>query len=269
MTMLMLEDHVVLVLGGGSGLGRGLVGKFLEEGAGVAVLEVSANKVEDLHEEFGDTVLALQGDVTVIDDLERCRTAVLEKFGRLDALVGCVGIFDLNIALRDTPLDKMPTLFDEIFHINVLGTLLAVKIFVDLLDKTEGAIVITTSTAAYAADGGGLTYTASKGALRSVVNQLGFELAPRIRVNGVAPLTFANSKLRGPAALGKDSWNQSQIPVEEMRSSFERLVPLGALRVPEDYAPVYAFLASRHNKIMTGQSVIADQGMFNRPIMTA
>jgi NAD(P)-dependent dehydrogenase (short-subunit alcohol dehydrogenase family) len=267
--MLMLEDHVTLVLGGGSGLGRGLVRKFLEEGAQVAVLEVAQSKVEELHAEFGGTVLALQGDVTSIDDLERCRAAVLDKFGRLDALVCCVGVFDGNVALSATPLDRMPALFDELFHINVLGTMLAVKVFVELLDKAEGAIVITTTTAAYAADGGGLTYTASKGALRSVINQLGFELAPRIRVNGVAPLTFANSRLRGPASLGMDSWDQSQIPVDDMVSAFERLVPLGALRLPEDYAPVYAFLASRHNKIMTGQTVIADQGMFNRPIMSA
>ncbi|MCT7660664.1 SDR family oxidoreductase [Mycobacterium deserti] len=265
----MLENHVVLVLGGGSGLGRGLVRSFRNEGAEVAVLEVSASKVEELQTEFGDDVLAVQGDVTVIGDLERCRSVLLERFGRLDALVGCVGVFDGNVSLHDTPLDKMPALFDEIFHINVLGNMLATKVFVDLLDQSGGAIVLTTSTAAYAADGGGPTYTASKGAVSSLVNQLGFELAPRIRVNGVAPLTFANSRLRGPAALGMDGWDQSQVPVEDMASAFERLIPLSQMCEPEDYAPVYAFLASRHNKIMTGQSVIADQGMFNRALMSA
>jgi NAD(P)-dependent dehydrogenase (short-subunit alcohol dehydrogenase family) len=267
--MLMLEDHVVLVLGGGSGLGRGLVRKFREEGAEVAVLEVSASKVEDARAEFGDGVLVVAGDVTVIDDLQRCRSAILDRFGRLDALVGSVGVFDANIQLRDTPLEKLPALFDEIFHINVLGYMLAVKVFLDLLDKSEGAIVLTSSTAAFAADGGGLTYTASKGAVRSIVNQLGFELAPRIRVNGVAPLTFANSKLRGPASLGMDDWDQSQVPVEEITSQFKELVPLGELCMPEDYAPVYAFLASRHNKIMTGQTMVADQGVFNRALMNA
>ncbi|ULP45281.1 SDR family oxidoreductase [Mycobacterium lentiflavum] len=264
----MLSEHVVLIIGGGSGLGLGIARHCRDEGAQVAVMEVSAEKVTALKEEFGDDILAVQGDVTLVEDLQRCRTAVVEQFGRLDALIGCQGIFDGNVALRDVPVESVPALFDEVLRINALGHILAARVFVDLLEQSEGAIVLTASVAAYAADGGGLMYTASKGAVVSIINQLAFEFAPRVRVNGVAPSTFTNSQLRGPAALGLESQKQSDIPKEDFLRLFLSLVLLQELPTPEDFAPLYAFLASRHNKIMTGQTIIADQGMFNRAVLS-
>jgi NAD(P)-dependent dehydrogenase (short-subunit alcohol dehydrogenase family) len=264
--MQLLKDDVVLATGAGSGLGLGVVRHFQSEGAQLAILEIVPEKVEALRAEFPDA-LVLQGDVTKIDDLQRCREAVVEKYGRLNALVGFQGIFDQNIPLKETPLEKLDSLFDELFHINVQGYILSAKIFIDLLEESEGALVLTSSTAAYAADGGGLMYTATKGAVRSVVNQLAFEFAPKVRVNGVAPSGIANSQLRGPAALGMEAQKQSDIPVEDFKALIMRLMPMQYLPTPEEHGPLYAFLASRHNRIMTGQTVIADQGLFNRAVI--
>jgi NAD(P)-dependent dehydrogenase (short-subunit alcohol dehydrogenase family) len=145
---------------------------------------------------------------------------------------------------------------------------LSARVFAELLVASNGAIVLTTSTAAFAADGGGVMYTASKGAIRSLVGQLAFELAPAVRVNGVAPAGIANSELRGPRALGLDSHRQSDIPKDAFLRMFRSLSLLQQLPVPEDHGPIYAFLASRHNKIMTGQVVVADQGLLNRRVLT-
>ncbi len=266
--MQVFNGDVVLITGGGSGLGLGIARHCVAEGARVAIIEVVQDRVAALEAELGDDVLVVQGDVTSVEDLARCRTAVTDRFGRLDALVGSTGIFDGNIPLRDVSVDRVAPLFDELFRINVLGYLLPIRVFLDLLEESEGSIVLTASVAAYAADGGGLMYTASKGAVLSAVRQLAFELAPKVRVNGVAPGAIGDSHLRGPAALGLESFQQSDVPKETMVDAFRKLGLMAEFPAPADYAPVYAFLASRHNRIATGQTLLFDQGALNRPQLT-
>ncbi|MBV2135110.1 SDR family oxidoreductase [Pseudomonas sp. MAP12] len=265
--MQMLKDDVVLVTGGGSGLGLGVARYCKAEGAEVVIFEISADKVRQLKEEFGPDALIIQGDVTKLADQLACRDAILARYGRLNALIGTQGIFDGNVPLQQIPLERMDALFDELFHVNVKGYMLSARVFFDLLEASQGAMVLTTSTAAYAADGGGLVYTATKGAVRSLVNQLAFEFAPHVRVNGVAPAGIANSQLKGPGALGLDAQKQSDIPKDAFLSMFRSLSLLQELPSAEDHGPLYAFLASRHNKIMTGQTVVADQGMLNRAVL--
>jgi cis-2,3-dihydrobiphenyl-2,3-diol dehydrogenase len=264
--MTLLDDHVVLITGSGSGLGLGIARHFQQEGAQLALLEYDAAKVEALKEEFGDEVVVVHGNVRSIADLERCRDEILARFGRLSAVVAAQGIWDGNVRLRDIPADRVDSLFDEVFAINVKGYALTARIFLHLLDAERGALVLTCSQAAFAADGGGIAYTASKGAVRSLVNQLSFELAPRIRVNAVAPTGIANSQLRGPAALGLQDSKQSDIPADIFRQQFEWLAPMQHMPSPEEYGPLYAYLASRQNTVMTGQTVLADQGALNRAL---
>lgn len=267
--MQMLDGDVVLILGGGSGLGLGIARHFIREGASVAIFEISARKLASLKEEFGDDVLLFRGDVTSIDDLIACRQAIVERWGRLTSLVGSQGIFDGQVPLRDIEIERVSSLFDELFHVNVLGYILASKVFLELLEESGGSIVLTASVAAYAADGGGLMYTATKGAVLSAVRQLAMEFAPRVRVNGVAPGAIADSELQGPKSLGLDGFKQSDIPKDAMVDTFRRLTLMEELPAPLDYAPVYAFLASRHNKVVTGQTVLLEQGALNRPTLSA
>ena len=266
--MTLLSEHVVLVTGGGSGLGLGLARHCLSEGAQVAIFELSAAKVEALRQAFGDQVLVIQGDVTRLEDLRACREAIVSRYGRLDALIGAQGIFDGNVPLLDMPEERIDALFDEVMRVNVKGYMLSARVFFDLLRESQGAMVLTTSTAAYAADGGGAVYSASKGAIRSLVSQLAFEFAPHVRVNAVAPAGIANSQLSGPRALGLDAQKQSDIPQDAFLSMFRSISLLKELPTPEDHGPLYAFLASRENRIMTGQTVVADQGMLNRAVLS-
>lgn len=266
--MQMLDNHVTAILGGGSGLGLGIARHFLGEGAQVAVMEISAAKLSDLKAEFGDDVLLVQGDVTKVGELRAFRDAVIARWGKVDALVGAQGIFDGNVPLREMPLGQIEKVFDEVLHVDVLGYILGARVFIDDLEAAGGAIVLTSSTAAYAADGGGLCYTAAKGAVRSVVNQLAFEFAPRVRVNGVAPSGIANSQLQGPRALGLENNKQSDIPVEDFTRQFLSLTLMPALPTPEEYAPLFAYLASHHNTTMTGQTIVCDQGLFNRAVIS-
>jgi NAD(P)-dependent dehydrogenase (short-subunit alcohol dehydrogenase family) len=267
--MRLLEDHVVLVTGGGSGLGLGVARHCLAQGAQLAILDISPEKTAQLRAEFGGQVLVVEGDCRATGALERCRAAIEQRFGRLDALIGVQGVFDGNVRLADIPVERLDALFDELFHINVKGHLLAARIFHAMLEATGGAIVLTSSTAAYAADGGGAIYSGTKGAIRSIVNQLAFEFAPRIRVNGVAPAGIANSQLRGPKTLGLDGFRQSDIPKDKFLAKFRSISLLQELPTPEDHGLLYAFLASRQNRIMTGQTVVVDQGLLNRILLSA
>ncbi len=264
--MQLLENHVVLVTGGGSGLGLGVARHCHAEGAQVIVADVSADKIRQLQDDFPEA-LALQCDVTRLAELQACRDAIVERYGRLDAVIGAQGIFDGNLPLLRMAPERIDAVFDELFHVNVKGYLLTARVFHDLLKASQGALVLTSSTAAYAADGGGVFYTATKGAIRSLVGQLAFEFAPDVRVNCVAPAGIANSQLRGPRTLGLDAHKQSDIPKDAFLAMFRTLSLLQELPTPEDHGPLYAFLASRHNKIMTGQTVVADQGMLNRAVL--
>ncbi|KQU29410.1 MULTISPECIES: SDR family oxidoreductase [unclassified Rhodococcus (in: high G+C Gram-positive bacteria)] len=266
--MQLLDDHVVLITGSGSGLGLGIARHFRDEGATLALFEYDDKKVATLREEFGSDALVVQGDVRSIADLTRCRDEIVARFGRLTSIVGAQGIWDGNVRLADTPVERVDTLLDEVFSINVKGYVLTARIFLDLLEAERGAVVWTCSQAAFAADGGGVAYTASKGAIRALVNQMSFEFAPRIRVNAVAPTGIANSQLRGPAALDLENSLQSDIPADVYRQQFEWLAPLQHMPTPEEYGPLYAFLASRHNTVMTGQTVLADSGSLNRALIS-
>ncbi|WP_327100368.1 SDR family oxidoreductase [Nocardia vinacea] len=262
-----LDDHVVLVTGGGSGLGLGLTRYFTDIGAQVIVLEYDVNKVKALQAEFGDRVLAVVGDVRSVADLQHCRDVIVERFGRLSAVVGTQGISDGVVRVEDMTAEHIDALFDEVFGVNVKGYMLTAKVFLELLRADRGAIVLTASQAAYAADGGGIVYTASKGAVTSLVNQLSFEFAPEIRVNAVAPTGIGKSELRGPETLHLQDSKQSD-SADVFREQFEWLAPMQHLPDPEEYGPLYAFLASRQNQIMTGQTVIADQGALNRALIS-
>ena len=264
----LLEDHVVLVTGGGSGLGLGVARRALDHGAKLAIMEIVPEKAEALRAEFGDEVLVHEGNCSSLADLEACAGAIGTRFGRLDALIGMQGIFDGNMAIADIPADRLDALFDELFRVNVKGHLLAARVFGALLRESGGAIVLTSSTAALAADGGGAVYSATKGAIMALVQQLAFEFAPLVRVNGVAPAGIAKSQLRGPASLGMDGFRQSDIPEDAFLAKFRSISLLQELPGPEDYAIPYLFLASRQNLIVTGQTWAADQGLLNRTLLS-
>lgn len=194
--MSLVEGHNIVAIGAGSGLGRGVVRRMVEAGARLTVLEISAEKAASLQDEFGDAVVVVTGDACSLADLEACRAAHVARFGTVDALICFQGVWDGNVPLAQIEPQKVSDLFDELFRINVKSCMLAARVFDELLRDGGGAIVMTSSNAAYAADGGGACYTSTKGALRSLTGQLAFEFAPNVRVNAVAPSAIAKSELR-------------------------------------------------------------------------
>ena len=136
----LLDGKVALVTGGGSGIGRSVVQRFIQEGAQVGVLERVAQRVDELKSDFGPSLIAVCGDVSRTQDNEAVVEQTVSAFGGLDIFVGNAGVFDMFTLLADIPKDKLGEAFDEQFSINVKGLLLGAKASVDALGKTGGCM---------------------------------------------------------------------------------------------------------------------------------
>jgi NAD(P)-dependent dehydrogenase (short-subunit alcohol dehydrogenase family) len=249
---------VALVTGGGSGIGLGIVTRFLAEGARVGVLERHANRVAQLQRDFGQAVYAVQGDVTRLEDNTRAVAETVRVFGQLDIFVGNAGIFDRFLRLDEFPEEQLSAAFDELFGVNVKACFLGAKAALPELLKTAGCMVFTASVAGLNSGGGGALYTASKHAVVGLIRQLAAELAPHIRVNGVAP-GGVRTDLRGLVAMGQGE--QSHFADASIAERMRTNNPLQIALQPDDLASAYVLLASRANaRGITGVVITADAG---------
>jgi cis-2,3-dihydrobiphenyl-2,3-diol dehydrogenase len=261
-----LENKVALVTGGASGLGRAIVERFIEEGANVGVLDRAPERSAELAKQLGDRVEVVVGDVTVLADNQRAVAETIRRYGQLDCFVGNAGIWDFNMPLVDLPEDKIGQAFDELFAVNVKGYLLGAKAAYRELAKTRGSIIFTVSNAGLYPCGGGPLYTASKHAVVGLIRQLAYELAPKIRVNGVAPGAIPTD-LRGPASLAMAQRSITELPLKDM---VERGLPLGKLPKPRDYTGPYVLLASAENSsTATGGVIVCEGGIGIRGFVDA
>jgi NAD(P)-dependent dehydrogenase (short-subunit alcohol dehydrogenase family) len=253
-----LDGNVALVTGGGSGIGRAVVARFVEEGARVGVLERVPARVAELRADFGAAVVAVPGDVTRPEDNARAVAETVRAFGRLDIFVGNAGVFDNFLPFAELSEERLSGAFDEMFAVNVKGYLLGAKAALPELSKAEGCIVFTASVAGFNSGGGGAIYTASKHAVVGLIRQLAVELGPRVRVNGVAP-GGTITDLRGLAALGQDQRTHWTAPDAEERLRAGN--PLQIAIQPSDLAGAYVLLASRTSgRAMTGEIITVDAG---------
>ncbi|MDD2704708.1 MAG: 3-(cis-5,6-dihydroxycyclohexa-1,3-dien-1-yl)propanoate dehydrogenase [Acidocella sp.] len=258
-----LKDQVVFITGGGSGLGLAIVERFVSEGARVGVLERSADKTARLIEGFPDAVVAVTGDVRSYEDNERAVNATLERFGKLDVFIGNAGIWDHGASLLGTSPKRLDAGYSEIFDVNVKGYLLGARAAAPALVQSQGAIIFTLSNSAFYPGGGGPIYTATKHAAVGLVRQLAYELAPKVRVNAVAPSGMA-SDLRGPVALGQEN---ARIMDSRSPESIRAILPLQFFPSPEDFVGPYVMLASRaDNRTLSGVMINADCGLGIRGI---
>jgi NAD(P)-dependent dehydrogenase (short-subunit alcohol dehydrogenase family) len=253
-----LDGKVALVVGGGSGIGRAVVDAFVDEGASVGVLELSEEKCAEL-DALGPEVLAVRGDATSLDDARRAVRETVHAYGGLDSLAVFVGLFDYYTPLADIPDDRLAGAFDEMFHANVLSCLVCAKAALEPLAAAGGTITLTLSTSAYYPGRGGSLYVASKFALRGLVIRLGHELAPEIRVNGVAPGGTLSTDMRGLRSLDLHERRLGASPNRE--AELAARTPLKVALAPVDHAGAYVFLASDRARGITGEVISSDGGI--------
>lgn len=248
-----LKNEVALITGGASGLGRAIVDRFVAEGARVVVLDRSAGRLQELEATYSGSVIGVAGDVRSMASHKEAVSTALDAYGKIDSVIPNAAIWDFSTSLADIPEERLEQAFDEMFHVNVLGYLFAVKAALPSLVASKGSVIFTISTSGFYAAGGGPLYVATKHAVVGLVRQLAYELAPYVRVNGIAPGGVGGSDIRGPVSLGLQDTSFTSIPVAEMLSE---VLPMGKMAEAEGYAGAYVFLASREDNVPATNAII-------------
>ena len=243
----MSDPQVVLVTGGSTGLGAGIVADFLANGASVATCSRSAT--EATRQWAGDPQTAPRFQHTAVDLRDRDATAafvheVLERFGRIDVLVNNAGVArEGMLALFDD--DAVDTVIDLNLRATISVTRLVSR---HMLARRSGCIVNISSIVGISGYRGLSVYGATKAALDGFTRALARELGGRgIRVNSVAP-GYLRTAMTGEMEAG----HLDQIA---------RRTPLGRLGDPEDIAGVVRFLCSPEARFITGQTIVVDGGI--------
>ncbi len=246
-----LTDRVAVVTGGGKGIGRGIVLALARAGANVAIAARTAADVEDVANEvraLGRAVIAVPTDVTSSDQLERLAARATSELGPIDIWVSNAGgLPDATPRyLTRTPEDR----WDAQMDLNLKSVWLSAVIAARHMGERGGRIVNISSRAAMGASVKNGPYAASKAAVNSLTATLALELAPRVRVNAVAP---------GP--IPTDNFNQStnfpaDRPLEKILN-----VPLGRLGTPDDIGNAVVFMASEASSWVTGQCLYVTGGL--------
>jgi NAD(P)-dependent dehydrogenase (short-subunit alcohol dehydrogenase family) len=184
-----LENKVALITGGGSGIGEAAAVLFAREGAKVAVLGRTAEKLEETVKRIGEAGsegLAVQGDVASYPDMERVVGEVVEKWGRLDVVFANAGINGVW-----APIEELkPEEWEKTVAINLNGTFFTIKAAVPQLKKRGGSVIVTASVngTRMFSNSGASAYASTKAAQVALTQMLAVELGKhRIRVNVICP----------------------------------------------------------------------------------
>ncbi|MBI2854741.1 MAG: SDR family oxidoreductase [Chloroflexi bacterium] len=242
-----LKGKGAIVTGGAMGIGRGIVQRLAEAGAGVIVADINLEAAKKTAEQVtaaGGKAKAMHADAASADDARKTAAAAVEAFGRLDILVNNAGIYPFSPLL-----DTSEEMWNKVIQINLSGVFFYSQAAAREMVKAGrgGRIVNIASIDAFRPTGRLAHYDASKGGMVSMTKSFALELAPnRILVNAIAPGGVITEGTR-------PYMTRSMIQAAEG-------IPLGRYAEPDDIAKVALFLASGASDYMTGSVVLADGG---------
>ncbi len=247
-----MQNKVVLVTGGASGIGASIAEEFAKQGASVVIADISKaciDTINDLFDANNLPVTTIECDVTVSSNLKSLMSEIQSQFGKLDVLVNNVGDFLGKVK----PFEKMTDDdIDELYSVNLRQLMLCSRDAIPLL-KSAGAgsaIINISSIEGYRAMPNIAPYGAFKLGIEGFTKSLALELAPNgIRVNAIAPETTETEQVRPKEWIAKEDYERPN-----------HWVPLGRFGVPADIAGCTLFLASELSAWVTGTVIHCDGG---------
>ena len=237
----LFSGKTAIVTGASRGIGRATALRFAEAGANVVVnyfqREAEAVGVVRECQAFGVKAIAVQADVSKIDEAERLTQTAIREFGGVDIVVANAGIWEGDA------VEKMSEdVWDRVIDANLKGTWTVCRAAIPhFKENGGGTIVIVSSTAGQRGEAGYSNYAASKGGQISFTKALSNELAPKIRVNAVAP---------GWVDTGL---NDAVFDDPAFVARVVDGIPLKRVATADDIALLIVFLASDWSRHITGE----------------
>ncbi|HEY3930969.1 MAG TPA: bifunctional rhamnulose-1-phosphate aldolase/short-chain dehydrogenase [Verrucomicrobiae bacterium] len=281
-----LVRQIIIVIGAGSGIGKETAHRLVKEGAHIVCVDLNADAATATAKEITDKyglgigvagtgisncgpAIGLAANITNRASIRKMLDQVALAYGGFDSICVTAGIFVPSDTTGHIPDDKWALTF----NINVTGSYLvadeAAKIWKE--QNLRGNLVLTTSANAAVAKKGSLAYDTSKAAANHLVRELAIELAPLVRVNGVAPATVVQGSAMFPRDRVIGSLAKYNIPYkddEATESLVKKLAEFYAERTltkspitPADQAEAYFLLVSQRLSKTTGQIIIVDGGL--------
>ena len=253
-----LQDKVALVTGGAAGLGAEAARALLEEGAKVAIVDISDDALASTASDLGagDRLITVAADVSDDKDVKRYVDATVEAFGRIDVFFNNAGIEGKVAPIVEQTVED----FDRVMAVNVRGSWLGLHHVLPVMYSQGSGSVINTSSI------GGLVagpmpvspYATSKFAITGLTRIAANEAAQhQVRVNSIHP-SPANTRMMRSLESGSNPDD-----AEAAREGIAQSIPLGRYAEPSDVANLVLFLASDVSSFITGSQHRVDGGMLS------
>lgn len=245
--MLKSGERTILVTGGNRGIGKAISRSLAETGYDIIFTYNSgkdqAQGTEEELRKFGVSVKSYKVDLSSRDKLEEFSHVVLKETPKLFALINNAGIY------RDSQLDETNNEeWDQIVSLNMSAPiLLARNLHNKIIDG--GSIVNISSVYGLRPDSWAHAYQATKAALIHMTKSLAKELAPRLRVNCIAP-GFVRTD------INREGWED-----EGFNEKVRKMTPMLRWGEPEDIAKAANFLVNPSNSFITGHTLVVDGGI--------
>ena len=248
-----LDGKVVIVTGGNTGIGEGIVREAAAQGAKVVIDYVSQPEatdaiIKDIIDAGGEAV-GCEADVSKVSDLQKLVDTAVKEYGRLDVMVNNAGV-EFGETLATLTEEK----YDLLMNINLKGAVFGSKLAAEQMRKQGdgGVIVNITSTHEDWPMPSDLAYCISKGGMRMLTRTAGVELGPdRIRMVGV-----------GPGAINT-AINADDTPEETQ--ALREAIPLDYIGSPAERGRIVCFVASEGASYITATTIMADGGLMQKP----
>jgi NAD(P)-dependent dehydrogenase (short-subunit alcohol dehydrogenase family) len=238
-----LTGKTALVTGGSRGIGLAAAEAMIEAGARVVVTSRKEGAAEAAVEHLGDAAAGFQAHVVDEDAARACIAFAIDRFGSLDVLVNNAGTNPAQGPLADMDHARFTKTVDVNLWGPTLWTGLAVKAW---MGQHGGSVINTSSLGGLIARPDLGVYHATKAALIHLTRHYAVELAPKVRVNSVAPGLVRTR-------LAEALWSEHE-------DAIAKQFPLGRIGEPADVAGAIAFLASDAASWITGETIVIDGG---------